>query len=225
MELMKGVHRIPTYANCVLLVDDKVLLFDTSLKAVSAEVLPYLQKVGVQPRDIAAVIATHTHPDHVTGLATVKQQAKGARVAAHEADVDYISGKARYPHKPLNGGPSPWQAVPVDDRLQDNQVYEGLRVIHCPGHTPGSIALLDEDRGLLIAGDTICTDPESTDDAALLREVGVAPMSDDYNSDPRQHRANIKKLARFEFELAIPGHGEPLTAGASRKVQELAKRL
>ena len=226
MELLKGVHVIPTYANCTLLVDDKVLLFDTSQKDIDTRVLPYLRKVGIQPKDLTAIIATHTHPDHVNGLATVKQQAPSARVAAHEADADFISHKAKaYPHKPLNGMPSPWTAVPVDDRLRDGQRYEGFRVLHLPGHTPGSIALLDEDRGLLIAGDTICTDSESTDDPDLLREVGVAPMSDAFNSDPAQHRANIKKLAGFAFEVAIPGHGEPLAREASKKVQALARRL
>jgi glyoxylase-like metal-dependent hydrolase (beta-lactamase superfamily II) len=226
LELMKGVHRIPSYANCVLLVDDKVLLFDTSAKAAADDIVAYLPKARLQWRDLAAVIVTHTHPDHVNGLAALKGRAPQARVACHEADAPFVSKQQpSYPHKPLNGKPSPWQAVPVDDRLRDGQRYEGLLVLHCPGHTPGSIALLDEDRSLLIAGDTVATDPESCADPALLRQVGVAPMSDAYNSDPRAHRDGIRKLAKHTFDVAIPGHGEPLTGGASAKVQALARRL
>lgn len=214
MELMKGVHRVPAYANSFLLIDDKVLLFDTTLEASAKPILDYLPKARLQPRDIAAVVVTHTHPDHTNGLHAVKAQAPQARVAAHEADADYVSKKApNYPGPPVNGKPSPWQGAPVDDRLKDGQVYEGLRVIHCPGHTPGSIALLDEDRGLLIAGDTVRT------------EGGLGPMDDAYNIDPKQHREGIKKLARFDFEALVCGHGDPILRGAGTQVKDLAHRL
>lgn len=224
MELMKGVHRIPSYAASVLLVDDRVLLFDTTAEASAEPILDYLPKARLQPKDIACIVLTHLHPDHTNGLHTMKAKAPQARVAAHEADADYISKKvAVYPHKPING-PTPWQGAPVDDRLRDGQRYEGLLVIHAPGHTPGTIALLDEDRSLLIAGDTFATEATG-DDVAIPRELGVGPMSDAYNFDPRLHRESIKKVARFAFEAAIVGHGEPIAKGAGQRVKELAKRL
>ncbi|HEV8361194.1 MAG TPA: MBL fold metallo-hydrolase [Candidatus Thermoplasmatota archaeon] len=219
MELMKGVHRIPVYANCALLVDDRIILIDTSKDAAAKAILDYLPKTRLQPRDITNIIVTHCHPDHAGGLHTVKAQAPAARVAAHEADAETIGGKA-YPYRPING-PVPFKGVRVDDRLQDGQRYEGLRVIHTPGHTPGSIALLDEERSLLLAGDSFNTDPGS----GPIVTNGVGPMSDDYNSDPAEHRASVKKLAAFDFEVAILGHGEAVTKGASTKVKELARRL
>lgn len=224
MELMKGVHRVPAYANSVLLVDDKVLLFDTTMEATAKPIFDYLPKARLQPRDIAAIVLTHLHPDHTNGLHTVKAQAPGARVAAHEADADYISKKTKvYPHKPIQG-PTPWHGAPVDDRLKDGQRYEGLEVIHAPGHTPGSIALFDADRSLLIAGDTFATEATGPD-VTLDRALGVAPMSDQYNFDPKLHRASIKKVAALDFECAIVGHGEAVVKGAGAKLKELAKRL
>ena len=101
----------------------------------------------------------------------------------------------------------------MDVLLADGQVHDGLRVIYTPGHTRGSISLLDEPRSLLIAGD------------AARNESGVAPMDDEFNVDPRMHRESIKKLAGLTFENAIFGHGDPIRGGASARIADLAKRL
>jgi glyoxylase-like metal-dependent hydrolase (beta-lactamase superfamily II) len=223
MELMKGVHRIETYANAALLVDDRVILIDTSKDQAAKAILDYLPKVRMKPSDITNVIVTHCHPDHASGLSTVKGQAPRARVAAHEADAGPVEGQP-YPHVPIKG-PVPWKGVKVDDRLKDGQRYEGLLVVHAPGHTPGSIALLDEDRSLLLAGDSFETVEDHSAAPELTRELGIGPMDDAYNASPQQHRDSIKKLARLEFEAAIVGHGEPIAKGASKKLQELARRL
>lgn len=219
MELMKGVHWVKTYANCFLVVDDKVLLVDTGKDASAKPILDYLPRARLQPRDIASIVVTHCHPDHASGLANVKAQAPDARVAAHEADAGPVEGKP-YPGPPVKGA-VPWKGVKVDDRLKDGQRYEGLLVIHTPGHTPGSIALLDEERSLLLAGDSFTTDPTH----GPSEGAGVGTMDDAYNIDPKQHRESIQKLARFDFEAALVGHGEPVTEGAGQKVRELAKRL
>lgn len=220
MELMKGVHRIQTYANCALLIDDRVVLVDTSKDAAAKAILDYLPEARLQPRDIAAIIVTHCHPDHASGLSRVKYEAPAARVAAHEADADVVAATKPYPGPPIRG-PVPWKGVKVDDRLRDEQRYEGLKVIHTPGHTPGSIALLDEERSLLLAGDSFNTDPTH----GPMESPGVGTMDDAYNIDPKQHRESIKKLARLEFEAAIVGHGEPILQGAGQKLKELARTL
>lgn len=216
---MKGVHVIDTYAHCAILVDDRVILVDTSKDEAAKAVLDYLPKARLTPRDITNVVITHCHPDHASGLATIKGAAPGARVAAHEADAGPVEGQP-YPGPPIKGK-VPWRGVKVDDRLRDGQRYEGLLVVHTPGHTPGSIALLDEERSLLLAGDSFNTDPTHSPDQGH----GAGTMDDAYNSDPRQHRESIKKLAHFEFEAAIVGHGEPIAKGASLKLRALAKRL
>src|SRR3989442_14834420 len=92
-------------------------------------------------------------------------------------------------------------------------MHDGLRVIFTPGHTRGSMSLLDESRSLCIAGD------------AVNNESGLKPMPDQYNVDPKQHRASIKKLATFHFESVVMGHGTPIVGGARAKIAELAKRV
>ncbi len=210
MELLKGVHVIETMANCALLTDDRLVLVDTSADDNAADILSYLGRIGYKASDISSIIITHTHPDHVGGLATMKDRT-AAEVAAHRIEADYISRKVQYPGPP---GPQRHTPCPVDVLLEDGDRYEELLVIHTPGHTPGNIALLDEARDLLIAGDTVRTE---------TGEVG--PMSDVYNIDPAEHRHSIKKVAAYEFKALIVGHGGPLREGASDRVKKTAASL
>ncbi len=209
MELLPRVHVIETVANCALLVDDRLVLVDTGTDDGAGDVLGYLKRLRRNPTDISTIILTHTHPDHVGGLAALKERS-GARVAAHTLEADYISRTKPYPGPP---GSQRHRPVAIDDRLEDGQRYQELLVIHTPGHTPGSIALLDEERSLLVAGD------------ALRTQGGIGPMDDRYNIDKHQHRASIRKLAQRDFAALIVGHGPPVRSNASHEIRELAKKL
>jgi hypothetical protein len=50
-------------------------------------------------------------------------------------------------------------------------------------------------------------------------------MDDRYNVDPKQHRESIKKLATFDFENLVMGHGGPILGDAAKRVRDLASRL
>jgi len=209
MEWLKGVHVIETYATTTLLVDDRLVLVDTSADADAGKVLDYLSNIRVKPKDLSTIFITHTHPDHVGGLAAIKHSSP-AKVAAHKIEADFIARKRVYDGP---SGPQHHPGTPVDVLLDDGQKIDGLEVIFTPGHTRGSISLLDPSRSLLIAGD------------AARNESGLGPMDDRYNVDPKQHRESIKKLAKLHFDNAIFGHGAPIKGGASSKFTDLAKRL
>ncbi len=212
MEILKGVHFIDTYANTYLLVDDRLVLIDTSSEPDAKGLLAYLGRAKIQPRDIATIFITHVHPDHVSGLARIKQEAASAKVAASTIEAEFISKRRTYDGPP--GAKSQRQpGTPVDVPLRDGQTQDGLRAIFTPGHTRGSISLLDETRSLLVVGD------------AANHEADLRPMDDAYNVDPRLHRESIKKLSTLHFENAVFGHGKPLLGGASNQFVALAKRL
>ena len=210
MELLRGVHLIETYANSYLYADGRLVLIDTSADGNATDILAYLKAAKVAAKDLSSIVITHTHPDHVSGVAAVKTAAPSAKVAAHNDDADYVARTKVYPGPP---GAQKHKAVPVDVRLTDGQTFDGFLVIHAPGHTPGNLALLDRERKVLVAGDSLRT------------EGGLAPMSDQYNIDPKAHRASIKKIATFDFDVLVVGHGKPILKGAGAQVKALAAKL
>jgi len=208
-EILKGVHMADTYSNTFLLLDQRLILIDTGTADAGPKVLDYLKNIRMKPSDLGTIFVTHTHPDHVGGLAAIKHGSP-AKVASSRVEAEFIARKRVY------DGPPGIQRHPgtiVDVPLDDGQVHDGLRMIFTPGHTRGSMSLLDETRSFCIAGD------------AVNNESGLRPMPDQYNVDPAQHRESIKKLAKFHFENVVMGHGTPIKGGASAKIAELAKRL
>ncbi len=212
MEILKGVQYFDTYANTYVLVDNRLILIDTSSEPDAKKLLASLDKARIKPRDLATIFITHVHPDHVSGLARIKRDATSAKVVSSKVEADFISKKRTYDGPP-GAAHQRHPGTPVDIALDDGQTQDGLKVIFTPGHTRGSISLLDESRSLLIAGD------------AANHEAELRPMDDVYNVDPRQHRESIKKLATFHFENAVFGHGTPILGGASAQFVGLAKRL
>ena len=71
-------------------------------------------------------------------------------------------------------------------------------VIHLPGHTKGSVAILTK-RGELIAGDTIVN----------IDKPGTSPNASDFT----QLADSINKLKNLTIETIYPGHGKMLTKG------------
>lgn len=196
--------------HCALLSNTRLILIDTGTQPDAKELLEDIEKTGYKPSDIQNIIITHTHPDHVGGLSLLKTLSN-ARIAAHEIEAKFISQIKAYDGPPgaeFHKHPG----TPVDDLLQDGQIYEGLLVIYTPGHTPGHISLYDKEADLLIAGDAIRHDSD-----------GLNPMANKYNYDIPQHHQSIRKLAKYSFQSLIVGHGEPVISNASEMLDSLIK--
>lgn len=186
---------IKNYSNSVLLTSGRILLIDTGIEASGKELIENIKKCGYKLSDIEFIIATHLHPDHTGALATLAELTD-ARIASHKLEAKYISHELRYPGNP---GFQAFQPVQVDDLLEDNQIYQDLIVIHTPGHTPGNIALLDNETKILVAGDSLMTNKGQ-----------IGPLPDQFNLDPIAYRKSFRKLTQLRFEKLIPGHGHSL---------------
>ena len=128
---------------------------------------------------------THGHPDHL-GAAPALQRAWGAPVYLHPADRDRAG---------LAG------ARPLVDGQEVRFGEAALRVIHTPGHTPGSVCFLGG--GCLFSGDTLFPGgPGATEGREAFAEVMVSL------------RERLFVLA--DDTAVLPGHGPATTIGAER---------
>ena len=103
---------------------------------------------------VTHIINTHGHSDHTAGNEAIKT-ATGAKLLIHAVDADRLGKVVHKTFSRILGG----KGSPAPDvLLNDNdliQIGDGtnLRVIHTPGHTPGSICLYSD--GHIFTGDTL----------------------------------------------------------------------
>jgi glyoxylase-like metal-dependent hydrolase (beta-lactamase superfamily II) len=102
---------------------------------------------------ITHVINTHGHSDHTSGNAAIIE-ATGARLCIHRADAGQVTRLlTRAISRILGGKGSP----PAGLILEDNDIIRigelDLKVLHTPGHTPGSVCIYAP--GHVFTGDTL----------------------------------------------------------------------
>lgn len=220
MEITPGVHMVPGigWSRVYLIEGDRLALVDAGLPWDPRRVLDYIRLIGRRPDELAYILMTHSHPDHVSG-APFLSRLTGAVVAAHPADTrPTAAGEPTVAYGPFAslGLPLPFlRRVAVGLPLADGQVLpvaDGLRVIHTPGHTPGSVCYLLESRGVLFSGDTLFSDGRR-----VSRSVPFP------GSDRAAYRRSLARLSSLAFEVLCGGHGEPLVGGAADRLRELLR--
>jgi glyoxylase-like metal-dependent hydrolase (beta-lactamase superfamily II) len=185
--------------------------------------------------DLGLVVVTHQHMDHM-GLASVVAERSGAEVAclgllapyladwetfaaadddlAHEVmlrhGLDPSTAKAlRSVARMVRG----WGAsVHVDRRLADGESLplagRTVRVLHRPGHSPSDTVLHDEEHRVLITGDHLL--PRVSSNALISCPLGEA--EDGRRPRPLlQYRASLRATRALEADVALGGHGEPIS--------------
>lgn len=182
----------------VLVRDNQAAVVDTGSRGSTTDIEDALTALGLGWYAVDHVIFTHKHPDHVGSAIPVLEAAPGAQPYAGEADILAI------------GTPRP--ITPVGD---GDDVF-GLQVIATPGHTPGHICVLDPVGGLLVAGDAL---------VGAADGGGVAGPDAAFTADMDMANESVRKLAGFEFETLVFGHGNPVETGADQQVEALAARL
>jgi hydroxyacylglutathione hydrolase len=151
------------------------------------------------------IVNTHAHFDHVGGNAELKK-ATGAKICIHPAEaplLGHLAEQGRMFGVELTNSPPPDQLINEGDRLQVGALT--LKVLHTPGHSPGSVCLVVEGQKMIIVGDLIFagsigrTDFPGGSFEALIEGVRqkIFPFPDD------------TKL--------FPGHGPATTVGREKK--------
>ncbi len=142
------------------------------------------------------ILLTHGHIDHIAGTAAVKARFPEARILIGAGDLPLYRRfdlQAR-----LFMLPAPDELPEPDDLLRGGENIMGLKVIHAPGHSPGSMVFYHPD-GILVSGDV------------LFRE-GVG-RTDLWEGDWETLVMSIRKIFRElpPQSRVLPGHGPETT--------------
>ncbi len=121
---------------------------------------------------------THAHGDHISGDGEWEQ------VWLHKAEW------AAYCREQ---GTAAFKLLPLEEGMMIDLGGRTLETIHVPGHSPGSMAFLDQENRLLFSGDTVMTQP-------VFMMMPACSVTD--------YRASLEKLAARagEFDLVYPSH-------------------
>lgn len=161
---------------------------------------------AVEGMEIEAVLLTHAHFDHIAGLDEIRR-AKKCPVYLHTLESEWLESPK------LNGSlmwpdvTPPISTEPAEYDLADGQVLNLLgltfRVMHTPGHSPGSVSFL-------------CGSDLFSGDVLFKLGVGRTDLTGGRERDLIDSIRN--KLYRLDEEVRVfPGHGPRTTIGFERQ--------
>jgi len=219
--------------NIYLIKEDPITLIDVGPKTTEAgQILrEKLAANGVAFSDIRRIVLTHAHEDHCGLAKQVRDEAKNAEILVHKWETGHLFGRlARDHHKRLllrSGVPAAVfdemrelydkislltdsldesEVVPLKDEMELEFENGSLRVLHTPGHTPGSCSFAREANRTLICGDCV------------LKRITPNPIVSPDPVDPErrfpslaEYLVSLATLRAFKPTLAYGGHGEPVT--------------
>lgn len=143
-----------------------------------------IQKAGVT---IEKILLTHGHIDHAGGASELSQELGVGIEGPHQADLFLLERLAdtgrSYGMVARNVVPDRW--LKDGDQVSIGEVM--FDVLHCPGHSPGSVVFVNKEQRFALVGDVLFrgsvgrTDLPGGDEAALLRSIRekLLPLGDD----------------------------------------------
>ncbi|GAC1672571.1 MAG: MBL fold metallo-hydrolase [Candidatus Limnocylindrales bacterium] len=150
---MQRIERIvgPLATNVHVLADERTreaIAIDTAIPSLGW----ISEELTARGWTLRLIVSTHGHWDHTADNAAIAA-ATGAEIAVHPLDREMLVHPTPL-WAPFEVPPS----VPAVDLAEGGEIRFGvirLRVLHTPGHTPGSVCLQAVDEGLLFSGDTL----------------------------------------------------------------------
>ncbi len=180
-------------SNCYLLEHEgHALIIDPSASAASI-----LRRLREDACTLDAILLTHGHFDHIMSIDTLRDACPDVKVYVHKADAPMLTDGKKNAFSLFFGQDRAWREADV--LLSDGQEIplgsSSLRVLHTPGHSPGSVCYLCKEAGVIFTGDTL-----------FAASIGRCDL---WGGSYATLRASLKALRSLDGTLTIyPGHGE-----------------
>ena len=224
MDLGNNVHLVkgwPWAGNIYIINENLLTLIDTSMYRFKLNKLEKtLKEIGRKIEDIELILHTHGHIDHIGNTFRIKEKSH-AITYGHKMDEDHFNQLHKYKGvKNFTGflenfGSAVFSILPpvIDKYLFGDEYFDllgGLRVIHAPGHTSGSVCYYSEKYGILFSGD------------ALQQKKGriIRAHRFIYSEDAEREEKSVKKLLELDFDKLFSGHHHIIFKDASNKLRK-----
>src|SRR6478609_5736644 len=218
--------------NVYLIAEDPLTIIDTGPKTKETidALRAGLRKAGFLVSDLRRIVLTHAHEDHCGLARSLRDEAKHAEVFVHRWETGHRAARLEHEEnlRLLQRAGVPDDEIASMRRLYDEvrqyadsldddhcrELVDGdelefdagaLRVVHTPGHTPGSCSFLREADRTIIAGDCV------------LKRITPNPVLSPDPIDPTrrfpslaEYLVSLARLRTFAPTLVYGGHGEPI---------------
>jgi glyoxylase-like metal-dependent hydrolase (beta-lactamase superfamily II) len=231
VKLAPYLHRIGSDLVNSYLVEEagRVTIIDAGLPGHWRDLQAELTQMGRSLEDVRAVVLTHGDTDHI-GFAERIRRERGVGVQVHELDAARARGEIKKPNSgwgPIKIGPlvrflwytarrgglriSPLGEVVTFGDGETLDVPGSPRVMHLPGHTPGSVAFHVPVVDAVFVGDAMTTGN------VLTGALGPRPAP--FTLEPKVALASLAKLGAVEATWVLPGHGAPWSGGVAEALR------